>query len=441
MQRPHISTRAQQQLNRSAASPLLGALGKTFGNQYDPAQNPDGVINAGLAENSLLHEWLIEFFERKGSLKLEHTDLTYGTSILGSERIFSALAPLYARYFNPHTPVEARQIATSNGLSSMIEHLAACISDEGDSWIIPAPWYNGFAQDLNSTSKVDIASVDIPDGQHGEMGEVEALEDEMQRRKREDGPKITAVLVTNPHNPLGFCYKRDVLLDALSVFDPPDASDTALFTSILSLDVLAEAGCNPSRIIQLYGLSKDFGANGLRGGNLVCQNNEQVMQALMSTAMPMRIGSPTDILWSSLLNSPDLPTYLSLNRQALSRAYTYLASWLREQNIPFRPANAGHFILADFREHVRKEVTQRDAATETGHSDPSQEQEVAFLNKLVNEAKVYLGPGFSYAVSPFGFFRITFSIRRPDLEVALERIEGMCGLPARAKELSERYPA
>lgn len=118
--------------------------------------------------------------------------------------MLSALSSTYSRFFNPASPVKPEHICTSNGLSSLIEHLAACTADAADCWLIPAPYYNGFTQDLNATSKVGIASVEIPEGQHGELGEVEALEKEMQRRSRDKAlPKIAAVLVTNPHNPLG----------------------------------------------------------------------------------------------------------------------------------------------------------------------------------------------------------------------------------------------
>ncbi|GAA5870829.1 hypothetical protein JCM8547_001718 [Rhodosporidiobolus lusitaniae] len=452
---PTISRRATELRDRNAANPLLGAMGKMFGNQYSES-NPDGVINAGMAENSLMHPWLTAFFERQGSLKFEHTDLTYGQSIAGSDRLLAALSAFYSRYFDPLTPVNREHICTSNGLSSTIEHLASCISDPGDSWIIPTPYYNGFTEDLGATAKVDIVAVPIPEGEHGETGEVEALEAELARRRQEGGSKVTAILVTSPHNPLGFCYKPSTLhaycslaerwnlyliideIYALSVFDSFDMPDPHPFVSILSLDVKNEAGCSPSRIIQLYGLSKDFGANGMRGGNLVTRNKE-LMGAIMATAFPMKMGSPTDILWSALLNSPDLPTYLSSNRRALSRAYLYLSSWLKAQDIPYRPTHAGHFILSDWRKHVRKvKVEEQDEEREA--EGPSKKQEIAFLSKLV-DAGVYVGPGFSYAVSEgYGFFRITFSIRREELELALERMEKTAGLPFLAKELSRQYP-
>mgnify|MGYP002477621758 CR=1 FL=1 len=87
---------------------------------------------------------------------------------------------------------------------------------------------------------------------------------------------------------------RRVRLLTLSLDSPADDCPDALpFTSILSLDVAAEAGCDPSRIVQLYGASKDFGANGLRAGVAVIQHNADLMAALAATAMEMRMGSPT----------------------------------------------------------------------------------------------------------------------------------------------------
>ncbi|GAA6050492.1 hypothetical protein NBRC10513_008149 [Rhodotorula toruloides] len=437
--------------------------------------NPDGIVNAGLAENSLMHDWLTAFWERQGTLKIERTDLTYGTSILGSDRIFRALASYFSTYFKPVIPVDPQHIATSNGLSPMIEHVAAVISDPEDAWLLPAPWYNGFAPDLNATSQVRIASVAIPSGKNGTLGEVEAMEAEMQRRKREGGKqKVTAVLVTSPHNPLGFCYPREVLVeyarfaqkwDLWLVMDEVYANsaydgkpDGRPFISILSIDVLREADCDPSRILLLYGMSKDFGANGFRGGALVCQHNEQFMAALASTAMPMRMGSPTDILWSALLESPELPDYLAKNRQVLSSAYQYVTAWLEAHDLPYTPANAGHFVLVDFRAHVKQVrlddewegaidgassgVKEADSSAERRNEEEEAgqfKQEIAFLNKLV-DAGVYLGPGFSYACPEPGLFRLTFSIRRMELEVALGRIERVCGLPGKAVELSKEYP-
>lgn len=160
-----------------------------------------------------MHDWLTRFWERQGSLRIDHTDLTYGTSILGSDRLFKALSTYFQTYFNPLEPVLPKHIATSNGLSPMIEHVAAVVADPEDAWLIPAPYYNGFVPDLNATSQVRIASVHVPHEKCNTLAEVELMHAEMERRERDsEKQKITALLLTNPHNPLGFCYSREVLL-------------------------------------------------------------------------------------------------------------------------------------------------------------------------------------------------------------------------------------
>ncbi|BGP54406.1 hypothetical protein JCM8202v2_001984 [Rhodotorula sphaerocarpa] len=395
---------------------------RTLGNQWSDT-NPNGIVNAGLAENSLMHDWLTAFWQRKGALTIKHTDLTYATEILGSGRIFKALASFFGSYFDPLVPVAPDHIATSNGLSPMIEHVAAAISDPEDAWLIPAPYYNGFVRDLNWTSQVRIASVDIPFDLAGSTAEVRLLDAEMERRNR-DGvtQKITAVLVTNPHNPLGFCYPKEVLLAycrfaerwnlflvvdevyATSVYDSPDLPNAAPFTSVLSLDVRQDAGCDPARIMSLYGMSKDFGANGFRGGAL-------------------------DILWSALLTSTELPSYLAQNRHALMGAYTYLTNWLKAHDFKYMPAHAGHFVLVDFREQVEK-IARRNEPTPASDGGRFR-HEISLLNQFIDNG-VCINPGFSFACPVPGFFRITFCIRREELEVALDRIEKVCGLPRKA---------
>ena len=281
-----------------------------------------------------MHEYLARFWERPGSLRITHTDLTYSTSVLGSDRLFKALSTYFQTYFNPLEPVLPKHIATSNGLGAMIEHIAAAISDPGEAWLVSAPYYYGFGPDLDANSQVQIASVHVPREQCNTLAEVELLDAEMERRERDVvKPKITAVLITNPHNPLGFCYSREVLLAycrlaqrwnlflvsdeiyANSVYDAreslpdllyipskrsvsilslsADIPDAPPFTSILSLDVKKDAGCSPARILCLYGMSKDFGANGFRAGAMVCQHNDKLLSAIASKARPMRMGSPS----------------------------------------------------------------------------------------------------------------------------------------------------
>lgn len=92
---------------------------------------------------------------------------------------------------------------------------------------------------------------------------------------------VRALILTNPHNPFGQCYPKEVLAQcvkfcqqhgihyvsdevyALSVLAGADLEDRAPFTSALSLDLQA-LGCAPEYVHTIWSVSKDFGSSGIR---------------------------------------------------------------------------------------------------------------------------------------------------------------------------------
>ena len=95
---------------------------------------------------------------------------------------------------------------------------------------------------------------------------------------------VKALVLSNPHNPLGRCYSRDGLeqclkfcqqrniqfvsdeVFALSVFSCPDITDPSPFVSVLSLHPIS-LSCDPERVHVVWSMSKDLAASGAR---LVC---------------------------------------------------------------------------------------------------------------------------------------------------------------------------
>ena len=95
---------------------------------------------------------------------------------------------------------------------------------------------------------------------------------------------IKALVLSNPHNPLGRCYSRDVLelcfkfcqqhqlhlisdeVFALSVFETQDLPSLPPFVSVLSVDPDL-LGCDKTKIHVVWSTSKDLAATGIR---LVC---------------------------------------------------------------------------------------------------------------------------------------------------------------------------
>jgi 1-aminocyclopropane-1-carboxylate synthase len=149
--------------------------------------------------------------------------------------------------------------------------------------MLSPPLEDGFNTDVFLRSRCSMYGVDTGTIDPSSPETLDAFESALSHIKT-DGKTARAIILCNPHNPLGFNYRRDTLLAycrfaekhnlhllcdevyALSQFENPNVKERVPFTSILSVDVKVEAGCNPARVHVLYGMSKDFCANGLRVG-------------------------------------------------------------------------------------------------------------------------------------------------------------------------------
>jgi 1-aminocyclopropane-1-carboxylate synthase len=144
---------------------------------------------------------------------------------------------------------------------------------------------DGFDEEMTIRSGAVVIGVDVGSNA-ASPATLSAFEHQL-NLMTQTGITAAAVMLCNPHNPLGFNYPRETIVAyarfcekhnlhlvvdevyALSQFenDAVNEKDRVPFTSILAVDVLKEAGCNPARVHALYGMSKDFGANGFRIGS------------------------------------------------------------------------------------------------------------------------------------------------------------------------------
>lgn len=220
--------------------------------------------------------------------------------------MFAALAKFYDQYIHPRKPLARDHIIAMTGATAVLDQLAFVLGDEDDAIVVPAPRYNAIPEDFITKAQVRCIEAPVRLDEAGKLDEVRRVEEAISKEKP---GKVKAILIINPHNPLGFCYERSVLLEyarlaeKLNVFLICDEiyatsvyeSDLAAvpFTSILSIDVQSEVGCSPARILQMYGASKDFGSNGLRIGVLVCQDSPDFYAGMMAMApFVVKISSP-----------------------------------------------------------------------------------------------------------------------------------------------------
>ncbi|KZO97243.1 PLP-dependent transferase [Calocera viscosa TUFC12733] len=440
---PALSTRGLEAL--SGISEFTKLSEHIFNDGYHPTTNPDGWLSLGLAENTLMHEEQAEYYN--AHLTLTDVDFTYGTDLSGSVRLGKALAAFLNRpdgAFSPLQPIKSEDIVFGAGVSALIDMLAFHIADAGTGVLIAAPYYAGFNSDLNARCGVIPIPVFVdPEDRFGPAS-LDAFESTLHKAEAK-GTKVRAVILCNPHNPLGACYPRETILAyasfcqrhnlhlisdevyAYSVFPTDDNRDPEPFLSVFSIDFLKEARCDPARVHVLYGMSKDFCSNGMRAAALISQHNAPLLAAVKSTGLFMKVASPSAVAWASILEDEAyFAKFQKENVRRLQAAYHYTTLWLKFHDIPYIPSNAGHFLLVDFRKFFSN--TDRSGNTlPTIAEDGGRGKDIALFEQLLSN-KVFLGSSSAFTFPVRGWFRITFATRKDYLVVGLARIERALGV-------------
>jgi aspartate/methionine/tyrosine aminotransferase len=251
---------------------------------------------------------------------------------------------------------------------------------------------------------------------------VSAYETALQRSNAA-GVKIRAVLISNPHNPLGRPYSNDFLVGILKIcskydihlisdevyarsfFPSKDIPDPPSFVSVLSFPL--QKYIDPSLVHVIYAMSKDFCANGTRVGALISPvADNQLMKSFRAVASFTRASQLAEHAWLNLLaDAAYLETYFPFFQSRMTDAYEYTTSFLKANNIPYSPACVTSFVWLDLSRYLRED--SQDAELE--------------LNWRMARGGVWLAMGASFASEKNGNFRLTFATPREELKLGLER--------------------
>ena len=215
------------------------------------------------------------------------------TDFWGDPTLLKLLADLFNGYFNPRTPVQSTHIAVASGAAACLDTLLWNICDEGDGVLIPGPYWS---MKLFSSIEIKLTHIDGYDVHclnraaavpilvnfprlHDPFSKslVPGLENALVNACH----PVKAVILTNPHNPLGQCYPRHILEECLrfcqrrglhliseevfglSTFHPADRPESHPFVSALVLDPIA-LDCDPARLHVVWSMSKDFASAGIK---------------------------------------------------------------------------------------------------------------------------------------------------------------------------------
>ncbi|KAJ5623307.1 secondary metabolism biosynthetic enzyme [Penicillium lividum] len=423
---PLISHRAQIAREAESNNPTWDIVS----DPWDPTKNPNGFINVGLAENSLMHNELLKTINNK--LELPAKYLTYNDGGGGSTRLKASVSKFLNRHLNPVIPLDPSHLVFTNGVSTAIEHVAWAFADPGEGILLGRPYYGAFVPDMNQRPGTTVIPVSFGDCDPLSLEAVAKYEEALLHFQRNSGKKVRALMLCHPHNPLGRCYSHSVLIAlmklcqryqvhmisdeiyALSVWENTVDQYPApvKFESVLSIDL--DGIIDPQLVHVLWGMSKDFGANGLRLGVIISQRNQDLHFALRGISLYSYPSGVTDHLTSLILEDEVFTeAYIKENQKRLSESYTFTTGFLKRNGIEYAPgSNAAFFLWVDlgkpYRE-LRPDIPEND--------DIARE-----VMQLLLRHKVFLGSGEFFGSEKDAWFRIVFSHPRPYLEEALDRI-------------------
>ncbi|KAH7174936.1 1-aminocyclopropane-1-carboxylate synthase [Fusarium flagelliforme] len=407
--------------------------------------NPGGCIPLRLAENSLVHEDIVAFIqEQLKILPLEH--LTYNTGPRGSFRLRRALGHYFEEEFHPLLPVTPDDLFVTPGLTSAIDSVVFSICNPGDGILVPVPFYNGFKIDITHRSDAQLVGVtyDELEGYSSlddlfNQGMTKKALDNALKRARAQGIEPRAVLISNPHNPLGrsypvetikefigFCNENDLHfisdeIYAKSVFENPVL--TSDFVSALAIDWMKLIA--PNRFHVLYSASKDFCANGLRIG-VVYSQNKGLFRSMSSIGAFSWTPHLVQDIWAAMLENKEWRIELhKKNTSLMAENYGIITRFMQKRRILYYEMNAGLYLWTDCRRFLVSALERNkidlDDLRVGGPNDGTYKRREARFVEIGIEQGVSISPGSIYQAREYGWFRITFTAEKPMLEEGLRR--------------------
>ncbi|XP_052658295.1 1-aminocyclopropane-1-carboxylate synthase-like protein 1 isoform X2 [Harpia harpyja] len=388
---------------------------------FDRELNPQGILNLGTSENKLCFDLLEERLTRPDMNYLEPHLFQYSDT-QGTRSFREEIAKFLTDYARAAKALNPEHITVMNGCCAVFATLSTVLCDPGDGYLIPAPYYGG----INSKTwlyggiqpvHVPLSSEVTDEEGHPFQLTVEKLEAALQSAKKQ-GIRVRALILINPHNPLGDIYPAQLLKECLEfahryelhvIMDEIymlSVYDDTTFTSVLSLDCLPD----PERTHFMWGFSKDFGMSGIRVGVLYTRNHE-IRKAVNQLAVFHSCPGPVQHVLSQFLRDRDWldNVFFPTNKKRLKEAQNILVDGLADVGIPVLKSSGGLYVWADFRKFLKSQTF---------------EAELELWQKLLDK-KLLISPGKAFYCYEPGWFRLVFSNSVDKIYLCIQRLEKM----------------
>ncbi|MGW1071651.1 pyridoxal phosphate-dependent aminotransferase [Streptomyces sp. NPDC002537] len=435
---------------------------------------PD-ALNLATAENVLLYPSLREHvFAKLGTIAEEN--VRYATAY-GTDHLRLEIGEMLRPVLSPS--LDHDDIFGTSGVSAALECLAFALKDRkdnplrsGDRVLLPAPFWQGFKWCFEQ--RPELVCVPVALTAKG-AGRFELTLEDLQRAYHQQPEPPRLLVLTNPNNPLGVNYDKELLerihhwaleetemhIISDEMYAHSQLTDAAPpFVSALALDAYRLEAAK-DRVHVVWGFAKDFGLSGFKAG-VVISRSPAVQEAMKGT--PTRETSswfsPFDslkhfVIGELLAVREDGRSYalalMEQYRSVLTTAFRTVRTALDTAKVPYlhrEGANSAQFFWLDLRDWLPRDAQEipyglgphfPDAervperlATETGKpgasglpvlfSDISSAEE--WLRRYIAEqANVLLLPGQTLSCPEPGYFRLCFTaFGTPTVVEAVQRL-------------------
>ncbi|NWU98293.1 1A1L1 protein, partial [Upupa epops] len=415
---PLLSARGSR-IAGSAPGLLEAGFALYIANPFHRERNPQGILNLGTSENKLCFDLIEDRLTRPDMNYLEPHHFQY-CDMRGTRSFREEIAKFLTHYARAAEALDPEHVTVMNGCCSVFAALSTVLCDHGDGYLIPAPYYGGINSETWLYGGIEPVHVplfsEVPaGGSHPFQLTVDKLEAAVQRAA-EQGIRVRALILINPHNPLGDVYPAELLTQCLQfahrhalhvIMDEMymlSIYDDTPFCSVLSLARLPD----PDRTHFMWGFSKDFAMSGIRVGVLYTRN-DAVRKAVNQLAIFHSCPGPVQHVLSQFLRDRDWldKVFLPTNRKRLKEARTLLVAGLADLGIPVLSSSGGLYVWADFRKFLKSATF---------------EAELDLWQRLLDE-RLLISPGKAFSCHEPGWFRLIFANSVDDVCLCIQRLE------------------